>query len=111
MSLGYGWLRLLRVTVAWVTRPLRLLTLMTDGYGVALVKSLMTIGGVVGEGVATLPSVKLNTALLSTVLPSRSCRVAVMVWPLVPLAVKVKGREAEGRGRPIRRNSAVRWGW
>ena len=35
---------------------------------------------------------------------SLSCRVAVIVWPFVPLAVKVKGRETEG---PCRQHSII----
>jgi len=36
MSLGQEWLRLDRVTVARVSKPARPLTLMVEGYGVAL---------------------------------------------------------------------------
>src|ERR1035437_852811 len=96
MSLGLVWFTFVRVTVTWVTSPFRLLTLMADGYGVALLKSLMTIALLLEYEAGILPSVKLKSALLSTVLPSCSCRVAVMVCPLVPLAVNVKGREADG---------------
>ena len=54
----------------------------------------------IAEGLAKLaalwPSVKLNTASPRLMLPSWSWKVALIVWPLAPLAVKENGRETEG---------------
>ncbi len=52
-----------------------------------MVKSLMTMRAVLDHEEIALPSVRLKTALLRTLAPSRNCKVAAMVWPLVPTAV------------------------
>ncbi len=85
------------VAVTLPRTPLRPLTAMLEGYGNALVLSRILIK-VVFEKVWTSGRVKLKLTRPRLFAPSCSCRTAVMVWPLVPMEVKLKERPT---GKPL----------
>ena len=93
MSDGEVWVTLVQVMVVLTTVPDTPLTLMTDGYGLAMASSLIMMGAVFSKWPSNCPACsqrlpcRCSWQRYSPHLSSR--KVATICWPLVPCTVKV----------------------